>query len=47
MQAFWDIEEAQAKAIQLLSSFVRDESGKALFYSFIYSALSLHSHDSK
>ncbi|NWW88784.1 STKL1 protein, partial [Rhynochetos jubatus] len=26
MQAFWDIEEVQAKAIQLLASFVRDES---------------------
>ncbi|NWY56214.1 STKL1 protein, partial [Chionis minor] len=31
MQAFWDIEEAQAKAIQLLAGFVRDKSGKALF----------------
>lgn len=32
MQAFWDIEEAQAKAIQHLASFVRDKNGKALFY---------------
>lgn len=32
MQAFWDVEEAQAKAIQLLVSAVRDKSGKALFY---------------
>lgn len=32
MQAFWDIEEVQAKAIQHLASFIRDKSGKALFY---------------
>lgn len=42
MQAFWDIEEVQVKAIQLFASSVRDKSGKALFYQFIYSALSLH-----
>ncbi|NWR63538.1 STKL1 protein, partial [Bucorvus abyssinicus] len=29
MQAFWDIEEAQAKAMQHLASFVREKSGKA------------------
>ncbi|NXX81022.1 STKL1 protein, partial [Urocolius indicus] len=31
MQAFWDTEEVQAKAIQHLASFVRDKSGKAPF----------------
>lgn len=41
MQAFWDVEEAQARAMQHLASFVGDESGKVLLYSFIYSALSL------
>lgn len=41
MQAFWDVEEAQARAMQHLSSFVGDESGKVLLYSFICSALSL------
>lgn len=42
MQAFWDIEDVQVKAIQLFASSVRDKSGKALFYQYIYSALSLH-----
>ncbi|XP_010292411.1 PREDICTED: serine/threonine kinase-like domain-containing protein STKLD1 [Phaethon lepturus] len=34
MQAFWDIEEAQAKAIQLLASFIRDESALPYLLTF-------------
>lgn len=30
MQAFRDIEEAQAKSLQRLASFVREKSGKTL-----------------
>lgn len=32
MQAFWHIELVQVKAIQHLDSFIRDKSGKSLFY---------------
>ncbi|NXN64884.1 STKL1 protein, partial [Himantopus himantopus] len=35
MQAFWDIEEAQAKAIQLLSGFVRDKGALPYLLTFI------------
>ncbi|NXA19490.1 STKL1 protein, partial [Ibidorhyncha struthersii] len=35
MQAFWDIEEAQVKAIQLLSSFVRDKGALPYLLTFI------------
>ncbi|XP_074968784.1 serine/threonine kinase-like domain-containing protein STKLD1 isoform X2 [Phalacrocorax aristotelis] len=34
MQAFWDIEEAQAKAIQHLASFVRDKSALPYLLTF-------------
>ncbi|NWQ92503.1 STKL1 protein, partial [Burhinus bistriatus] len=34
MQAFWDIEAAQAKAIQLLASFVRDKSALPYLLTF-------------
>ncbi|KGL99061.1 putative inactive protein kinase-like SgK071, partial [Charadrius vociferus] len=34
MQAFWDIEAAQTKAIQLLSSFVRDKSALPYLLTF-------------
>ncbi|KAM6316373.1 serine/threonine kinase-like domain-containing protein STKLD1 [Podargus strigoides] len=37
MQAFWDIEEVQVKAIQLLASFVRDKS--ALHYLLTFTEL--------
>ncbi|NWU65066.1 STKL1 protein, partial [Pterocles burchelli] len=39
MQAFWDIEEVQAKAIQRLASFVRDES--ALPYLLTFTELTI------
>jgi len=32
MQAFWDVEEVQAKAIQHFASYIRDKSGKTPFY---------------
>ncbi|KFV01508.1 putative inactive protein kinase-like SgK071, partial [Pterocles gutturalis] len=39
MQAFWDIEEVQAKAIQRLASFVRDKS--ALPYLLMFTELTI------
>ncbi|NXT54879.1 STKL1 protein, partial [Pluvianellus socialis] len=45
MQAFWDIEEAQAKAIQLLAGFVRDKSAVPyllMFTESITSAMKTH-----
>jgi len=35
MQAFWDVEEAQAKAMQHLAHFVGDKSGKVLLCLFV------------
>ncbi|NWS74032.1 STKL1 protein, partial [Crotophaga sulcirostris] len=35
MQAFWDVEEVQAKAIQLLASFVTDENALPYLLTFI------------
>ncbi|KFZ46957.1 putative inactive protein kinase-like SgK071, partial [Antrostomus carolinensis] len=50
MQAFWDVEEAQAKAIQLLASFVRDKSALPyllMFTELITFAMKTHVHSLK